>query len=170
MMNLIRRKHYSIHTERSYLQWVKRFIFYHGVRYPQKMGTHEVERFLTYLAFDLNVAASTQNQALNALVFLYKQALKREFACMENISRAKRPQRLPTVFSKEEIMRLLPQLDGILGLPNKLIYGAGLRVAECLRLRVQDVEFEVYQINFLKTHTTFGPCRNCWGIRTFGRP
>jgi integron integrase len=142
-----RRLHYSIHTERAYLQWIKRFIFYHDIRHPKEMGAPEVERFLTYLAVDLNVAASTQNQALNALVFLYSKVLGRELGLMENIARAKRPERLPTVFSKEEMMRLLTHLEGISELPNKLLYGAGLRVSECLRLRVQDIEFDRHQIN-----------------------
>ncbi len=145
--NTQRRLHYSIHTERAYLQWIKRYIIYHKIRHPKEMGAPEVEGFLTYLAVDLNISASTQNQALNALVFLYSKVLGKELGQMENITRAKRPQRLPTVFSKEEMMRLLTHLEGISELPNKLLYGAGLRVSECLRLRVQDIEFDRLQIN-----------------------
>ena len=144
--DFIRFKHYSIRTEQSYLQWIKRFILYHGKKHPDVMGAHEVEEFLSYLALELNVAASTQNQALNALVFFYKQILERELENMENIARAKRPQRLPTVFSKEEMMRILPYMKGVSALPNKLIYGSGMRIMECLRLRVQDIDFNRKQI------------------------
>lgn len=146
LRDVIRRKHYSIRTEQAYLQWIKRFILYHGKKHPKEMGVPEVERFLTYLAVDLKVAASTQNQALNAIVFLYSKVLERELGRMENIARAKRPQRLPTVFSKEEIMRILPNLTGSAELPNKLIYGSGMRAMECLRLRVQDIDFNRKQI------------------------
>lgn len=144
--DLIRRKHYSIRTEIAYLQWIKRFILFHNKRHPKEMAAPDVERFLTYLAVDLNVAASTQNQALNAIVFLYKQVLEIELGKLGSIARAKRPQRLPTVFSKDEVARLLPKLQGVSGLANKLIYGAGLRAMECLRLRVQDLDFDRKQI------------------------
>ena len=110
------------------------------------MGQQEVEQFLTYLAVELNVAASTQNQALNAIIFLYKQVLKIELGKMENITRAKVPQNLPTVFSQEEMMRILPCLEGMSGLANKLIYGSGMRAMECLRLRVKDIDFDRKQI------------------------
>ena len=99
--HVIQRLHYSIRTEQCYLQWIKRFILFHNKKHPDEMGTAEVEQFLTYLAVKLEIAASTQNQALNAIVFLYKQVLKRELGEMANITRAKRPQRLPTVFSKD---------------------------------------------------------------------
>ena len=144
--DVIRFRHYSIRTEHSYLQWVKRFILYHGKKHPDGMGAREVEEFLSYLALELNVAASTQNQALNAIVFLYKQVLNKELGILENIARAKRPQRLPTVFSKEEMMQILSHLRGVSALPNKLIYGSGMRVMECLRLRVQDLDFNRKQI------------------------
>ncbi len=144
--DLIQRKHYSIRTEQCYLQWIKRFILFHNKKHPDNMGAAEVEQFLTYLAVKLEVAASTQNQALNAIVFLYKQVLEKELGKMANIARAKRPQRLPTVFSKEEMMRLLPHLNGLGELPNKLIYGTGMRIMECLRLRVQDIDFDRKQI------------------------
>jgi len=143
----IRLKHYSIRTEKAYLQWVKRYILYHNKKHPAEMGAQEVEQFLTYLAVELNVAASTQNQALNALVFLYKQVLGTELEQMHNIRRAKCPQNLPTVFSQQEIMRILPCLEGMSGLANKLIYGSGMRAMECLRLRVKDLDFDRKQIN-----------------------
>jgi len=144
--DVMRRKHNSIRTEKAYLQWIKRYILFHGVKHPLEMGAEEVERFLNHLAIELDVAASTQNQALNAIVFMYKQVLDVELGRMENITRAKRPETLPVVFSKEEIMRLLPHLEGVPGLANKLLYGAGLRAMECLRLRVNDIEFERNQI------------------------
>jgi len=142
----IRRKHYSIRTEKAYLQWIKRFILYHDKKHPAEMGASEVERFLTYLAVELNVAASTQNQALNAVVFLYKQVLEQELDPLRNITRAKCPQNLPTVFSQQEMIRLLPHLEGMSGLANKLIYGSGMRAMECLRLRVKDLDFDRKQI------------------------
>jgi len=144
--NLIRRKHYSIRTETAYLQWIRRFILFHNKKHPKELNTTGVEKFLTHLAIELNVAASTQNQALNALVFLYKQVMKLELGKIENIARARRPQKLPTVFSKDEIMRILPHLKNMSGLANKLIYGSGLRLMECLRLRVQDIDFDRKQI------------------------
>jgi integron integrase len=144
--DVIRRKHYSIRTEEAYLQWIKRFILFHDKRHPQEMGAPEIERFLTHLAVNRQVAASTQNQALNALVFLYKQVLEIELGEMGNITPAKRPQLLPTVFSKEEVLRILPHLQGDGGLAARLIYGSGLRAIECLRLRVQDIEFDRRQI------------------------
>jgi len=142
----IRLKHYSIRTEKAYLQWVKRFILYHNKKHPAEMDSLKVEQFLTYLAVDLNVAASTQNQALNAIIFLYKQVLEIELDRMQNITRAKCPQNLPTVFSQQEIVRILPLLEGMSGLANKLIYGSGLRAMECLRLRVKDLDFDRKQI------------------------
>ncbi len=144
--NVIRRKHYSIRTEQAYLQWIKRFILYHNKKHPSEMGSNEIEQFLTYLAVELNVAASTQNQALNALAFLYKQVLDTELERMRNITRAKCPQNLPTVFSQQEIMRILPRLKGMSGLANKLLYGSGMRAMECLRLRVKDLDFDRKQI------------------------
>jgi len=142
----IRLKHYSIRTEKAYLQWIKRFILYHNKKHPTKMGAIEIEQFLTYLAVKLTVAASTQNQALNAIIFLYKQVLEIELDQLKNITRAKVPQNLPTVFSQEEIKRILIHLEGMSGLANKLIYGSGMRAMECLRLRVQDLDFDRKQI------------------------
>ncbi len=146
MRDTIRRRHYSIRTEKAYLQWVKRFLLYHDKKHPAKMGAPEVERFLTHLAVDLTVAASTQNQALNALAFLYKQVLGIELGQMGSITRAKCPKNLPTVFSQEEVMRILSHLEGAAGLANKLLYGSGMRAMECLRLRVKDLDFDRRQI------------------------
>jgi integron integrase len=146
MRNLIRRKHYSIRTEQAYLEWAKRFILFHGKRHPNEIGEPEIVAFLNHLAVKRKVAASTQNQALNALVFLYRQVLGREDLVLENIARAKRPERLPTVFDRSEIERLFLHLEGTPKLVCALLYGSGLRLLEGLRLRIQDIEFERHQV------------------------
>ena len=137
----IRLKHYSIRTEEAYVNWIKRYIFFHGVRHPAEMGAAEVEAFLTHLAVKENVAVSTQNQALSALLFLYREVLHQELGPVDAL-RAKRPKRLPTVLTKEETLRLIGCLSGTHQLMAKLIYGSGIRLMECLRLRVKDLEFE----------------------------
>ncbi len=146
LRELIRRKHYSIRTEGAYLQWARRYILFHGKRHPREMGEAEIVAFLNHLAVGRNVAASTQNQALNALVFLYKQVLGREELALENIAPAKRPERLPTVFDRSEIEGLFAHLEGTAKLVAALLYGSGLRLLEGLRLRIQDIEFERSQI------------------------
>jgi integron integrase len=146
MRALIRRKHYSIRTEQAYLDWAKRYIRFHGKRHPNEMGEAQIVAFLNHLAVDRNVAASTQNQALNALVFLYKQVLGHEDLALGNITPAKRPQRLPTVFDRGEIERLFAHIEGTHKLVAALLYGAGLRLLEGLRLRIQDIEFQRNQI------------------------
>ncbi|MBC7265256.1 MAG: integron integrase [Chloroflexi bacterium] len=137
----LRLKHYSIRTEQAYVAWIKRYIFFHGVRHPAEMGAAEAEAFLTHLAVKENVAASTQNQALSALLFLYREVLHQDLGPIDAL-RAKRPKRLPTVLTKEETLRLIGCLSGVHQLMAKLIYGSGLRLMECLRLRVKDLEFE----------------------------
>ncbi len=146
MRDLLRRKHYSIRTEQAYLDWAKRYILFHGKRHPNEMGDAQIVAFLNHLAVNRNVAASTQNQALNALVFLYKRVLGREDLALDDITPAKRPQRLPTVFDRSEIEGLFMHLEGAHKLVAALLYGAGLRLLECLRLRVQDIESERNQI------------------------
>ena len=136
-----RLKHYSIRTERVYLYWIRRFIVENGKRHPRDMGAVEVEAFLSRLATRDDVAASTQNQALSALLFLYRQVLDIELPWMESVVRAKRPQRVPVVLSREEVDRLLALLDGQLWLMAALLYGTGMRLMECVRLRVKDVDF-----------------------------
>lgn len=143
---VIRMKHYSIRTEQAYVSWVKRFILFHNKRHPAKMGKAEIEAFLTHLAIDLEVSASTQNQAFNALLFLYRQVLGKELAENINAKRAKRPRRLPTVMSKDEAKRILRAMSGTHQLMAKLFYGSGLRLMECVRLRVKDIDFEMNQI------------------------
>ena len=143
---VIRVKHYSIRTEEAYLQWIKRFIFFHGKRHPREMGPREIEAFLTDLAVRGKVAASTQNQALNALVFLYKEVLHIELGEFSAV-RAKRPERLPVVLTKAEAAKLLAAMKpGTIGLMVRLLYGTGMRLMECVRLRVKDVLFEENQI------------------------
>jgi integron integrase len=137
----IRLKHYSYRTEQAYVGWIKRYIYFHGVRHPSDMGAPEVEAFLTHLAVQENVAASTQNQALSALLLLYRDVLHQELGPIDAL-RAKRHKRLPTVLTKEETLRLIGCLSGVHQLMSKLIYGSGLRLMECLRLRVKDLEFE----------------------------
>jgi integron integrase len=138
---VLRLKHYSMRTEVVYLGWIRRFIVANGRRHPRSMGAPDVERFLSSLAVDGQVAASTQNQALSALLFLYKEVLGIELPWMEEVTRAKRPRRLPTVLSRAEVQDLLAQLDGRPWLLSSLLYGTGLRLMECLRLRVKDVDF-----------------------------
>jgi integron integrase len=137
----IRRLGLSIRTEKTYVAWIRRFIVDNGKRHPRDMGALEVEGFLTQLAVKGQVAASTQNQALSALLFLYREVLGLELPWMENIRRAKRPERLPVVLTIEEVARVLDQMGGTAHLMASLLYGAGLRLMECVRLRVQDVDF-----------------------------
>jgi integron integrase len=141
-----RLKHYSIRTERVYCEWIRRFIRFHQYRHPSEMGAAEVEAFLSDLAVRHNVSASTQNQALAALLFLYKQVLKLELPWLGEVVRAKKPQRLPVVLSVEEVQAVLAQLHGELWLIASLLYGSGMRLMEVLRLRVKDVEFSSRQI------------------------
>ena len=137
---VIRLKHYSYRTEQSYVGWIRRYILYHRKRHPQDMGKAEVEEFLNHLAMERNVAASTQNQALNALLFLYKEVLDQPLPNIDSI-RAKKPKRLPVVLTRSEVEAVLKHLSGVTLLIVQLLYGGGLRVNECLRLRVKDVDF-----------------------------
>ena len=142
----IRLKHYSLRTEQAYVGWIRRFILASGKRHPRDMGVVEVEGFLSSLATDGNVAAGTQNQALAALLFLYREVLSIELPWMETVVRAKRSQRVPVVLSRDEVKRLLAMMDGRFGLMASLLYGTGMRLMECVRLRVKDVDFERNQI------------------------
>lgn len=137
----IRARHYSLRTEQAYLWWIRQFILANGRRHPRTLGGPEVEAFLTGLAVERRVAASTQNQALSALLFLYREVLGIQLPWMESVVRAKRPQRLPTVLSVDEVRRLLSMLEGRTWLMASLLYGTGMRLMECLRLRVKDVDF-----------------------------
>jgi len=142
----IRVRHYSIRTEEAYCFWIKRFIFYHNKRHPLEMGAEEVAQFLTHLACEKNVAASTQNQALNALNFLYKVVLNKPFGVLPSVTRAKRPENLPTVLTKPEVISVLENIEGVHWLMACMLYGSGLRLMECLRLRVQDIDFNYLSV------------------------
>jgi len=139
--DVIRRKHYSFRTEQTYVDWIRRFILFHRKRHPSEMAEAEVTEFLTYLAREGNVAAATQNQALSALLFLYKEVLKQEIGWLDGVERAKRPARLPVVLTKDEVRKIFAHLHGTHRLMAGLLYGSGLRLMECVRLRVKDVDF-----------------------------
>ena len=140
--DVIRLKHYSICTEKAYVNWIRRYILFHNKRHPREMGSCEIEAFLTHLAVDEKVAASTQNQAFNALLFLYREVLKIQLDDSINAVRAKSPKRFPSVLTKEEVHQVLDAMSGTYMLMAKLLYGSGLRLMECLRLRVKDIDFE----------------------------
>jgi len=143
---VIRRKHYSCKTEKSYVAWIKRFILFHGKRHPREMGKTEIEAYLTYLAQDRKVAAATQNQAFNAILFLYRNVLQVELEGALNAVRARRPERVPTVLTREEVHLILDAMSGPPQLIVQLLYGCGLRLMEDLRLRVKDIDFGLNQL------------------------
>ncbi|MBC7348006.1 MAG: integron integrase [Clostridia bacterium] len=136
----LRLKHYSYRTEEAYVDWARRFILFHGKRHPAEMGAPEIQAFLAYLAQERNVSASTQNQALSAILFLYREVLHKEIDPVV-LPSAKRPERLPTVLTRDEVLRLINHLDGTHKLAAQLLYGSGLRLMECVRLRVKDIDF-----------------------------
>ena len=142
----LRTRHYSIRTEEVYVDWARRFIFFHGKRHPADMGAAEVEAFLTHLAVDRQVAASTQNQAKAAILYLYKQVMLIELPWLDDVVQAKTPRRLPVVLTQTEVRELLMRMEGTSALICNLLYGTGMRVLEGLRLRVKDVEFERREI------------------------
>lgn len=144
--DVIRRKHFSFRTEQTYLDWIRRFILFHGKRHPNEMAEGEVTEYLTYLARERKVAASTQNQALSALLFLYKEVLQREIGWLDQVERVKRPARLPVVLTKDEVHKIFAHLRGRHRLMAGLLYGSGLRLMECVRLRVKDVDFGYAQV------------------------
>jgi integron integrase len=137
----IRLKHYSLRTEQAYVGWIRRFILANGKRHPRDLGATEVEAFLSALATDGGVAAGTQNQALSAILFLYREVLRLDLPWLSNVVRAKRPRRLPMVLAKDEVVRLLAVMEGRTWLMASLLCGTGMRLMECLRLRVKDVDF-----------------------------
>ena len=142
----IRARHYSRRTEASYVHWIKRYIYFHDKRHPEEMGAKEVTAFLTALAVERGVAAATQNQALAALLFLYKHVLGHDLPWLDEMVRAKRPVRLPVVLTADEVHSLLSQMNGTLWIMASLLYGAGLRLQECLMLRVKDIDFAYRQV------------------------
>jgi len=142
----IRVKHYSHRTEEAYVQWVWRFVLFHGRRHPRELGREAIEAFLTHLAVERHLAAATQNQALNALLFLYREVLGTEMPWLQDVQRAKKPQRLPVVLSRDEVGRVLARMEGVVWLVASLLYGSGQRLIESLRLRVQDIDLERCQV------------------------
>jgi integron integrase len=142
----LRMRHYSRRTEKTYVAWIRRYILFHGKRHPAEMGAPELTRFLTSLAVDGRVAASTQNQALSALLFLYREVLELDVPWLDRVVRAKRPVRLPIVLTRQEVVAVLQPLKGVPLLMASLLYGSGLRLLECCHLRVQDLDFGANQI------------------------
>lgn len=133
-------KHYSIRTEIAYIQWIKRYILFQNKKHPLEMGAREITAYLSYLALHVKVAAATQNQALNALVFMYHEVLKKDIEMLGNFHRTKRPHRIPIVLTKNEVLNLFRYLDGENKLMAGLMYGSGLRLMECVRLRIKDID------------------------------
>jgi integron integrase len=142
----VRTRHYSIRTEQVYVDWVKRYIYHHGRRHPRELGAREVEAFLSHLAVDRDVSASTQNQARSAILFLYREVLGIELPWLANVVSAKVTRRLPVVLTEREVRSLLHQMSGVNGLIGGLLYGTGMRLLEGLRLRVKDIDFERREI------------------------
>jgi Site-specific recombinase XerD len=174
---VLRLKHYSTRTEVVYVGWIRRFVLANGKRHPRDMGAAEVEAFLSQLAVQGQVAASTQNQALSAILFLYREVLGTELPWIDGVVRAKRPQRVPTVLSREEVSRMLACMEGRPLLLASLLYGTGMRLMEVLRLRVKDVDFDRCEITVrdgkggLRTVTPCCParwssrCAASWSVR-----
>jgi len=146
LSDALRSRHYSAATEKAYRRWVRRFIVFHGMRHPDELGEEEINAFLTHLAVDEHVSASTQTQALSAILFLYRMVLGREVGDLGGLVRARRPEHVPVVLTAAEVRSVLGQFSGEQWLMAALMYGAGLRVSECVRLRVQDVDFERNEI------------------------
>jgi integron integrase len=142
----IRTRHYSIRTEEAYVQWIKRFILFHHKRHPKEMGADEVSQFLSDLAVQRHVAASTQNRALSAILFLYQEVLKQDIGWLDNVIRAKKAKKLPVVLTREEVKAVVTILSGSKWVMANLLYGSGLRLMECIRLRVKDVDFSYNHI------------------------
>ncbi len=142
----IRAKHYSRRTESAYVDWIRRYVLFHRKRHPSEMGAQEIAGFLTWLATNRRVSASTQNQSLSALLFLYRHVLHIEIGPIENVPRARMPVRVPVVLSRDEVARIMKHLNGVMWMMVALLYGAGLRLQECLELRVKDIDRERRQI------------------------
>jgi len=146
MRDALRARHYSPRTEKAYCMWVERYVRFHQMRHPAEMGGPDINRFLTHLAVHSHVSASTQNQALAGLLFLYKHVLHRPVADLGQVVRAKKPARLPVVFTRDEVIDVLAELQGECRLMAALMYGSGLRLSECLNLRIQDIDFKRAEI------------------------
>jgi site-specific recombinase XerD len=142
----IRSRHYSRRTEQAYVYWIRQYIVFHGKKHPSAMGVPDMAKYLTWLATERHVSSSTQNPAFSALLFLYKHVLRIDVGGIENVPRGKMPHRLPVVLSVEEAVKVIRQLDGTMWIAVALLYGAGLRLQECLELRVKDLDFDQRQI------------------------
>ena len=142
----IRARHYSRRTEDAYVHWIRRFIVFHGRRHPRELGAPEISAFLTWLAVEQHVAASTQNQALSGVLFLYREVLRQDIGAVELLPRARMPSKVPVVLSPSEVRQVLDQVTGVPRIVATLLYGAGLRLQECLELRVKDLDFERREI------------------------
>jgi site-specific recombinase XerD len=142
----VRLKHYSRRTEKAYVDWIRRYILFHQKKHPSTMGATELVAFLSWLAVDKQVSASTQNQALSAVLFLYREVLGFDIGPIEHVPRARMPDKLPVVLSREEVGQLLKQVDGTMWLIVAMLYGTGVRLEECLELRVRDLDFDRNQV------------------------
>jgi len=142
----IRIKHYSLRTEKTYIEWIRRYILFHKKRHPNDMGAEEIQAFIAHLATQRTVSASTQNQALSALMFLYRHVLQKEIALTSDLIRAEKSKTLPTVLTHPEAMTVIGKMTGTAQLMTKILYGSGLRLMECLRLRIKDIDFGNCQI------------------------
>jgi integrase len=142
----IRARHYSRRTEDAYVHWIRRFIVFHGRRHPRDLGAPEISAFVTWLAVEQHVAASTQNQALSGVLFLYRNVLRQEVGAVELLPRARMPSKVPVVLTVTEVRKVLDALTGVARIVAMLLYGAGLRLQECLELRVKDLDFERREI------------------------
>lgn len=142
----LRVKHYSLRTEKTYIDWIRRYIFFHGKRHPKDMGTTEIQAFLAHLATERNLAASTQNQALSAILFLYRYVLQKEIEVPSDLIHAEKSKTLPVVLAHQEAINIIAAMTGHTQIMAKILYGSGLRLMECLRLRVKDLDFNNHQI------------------------
>jgi integron integrase len=140
--DILRTKHYSYRTEQAYIDWMRRFILFHNKRHPREMDAEEIQAFLLHLAHERNVSASTQNQALSAILFLYREVIHKDLDTVILPTSAKRPERLPTVLNRQEVLQIINEMSGIYKLMTQLLYGSGLRLMECLRLRIKDIDFD----------------------------
>lgn len=147
---VIRVKHFSLSTERAYVGWIRRFILFHNKKHRREMAETEIRQFISHLAINARISASTQTVALSALLFLYREVLKRDLPYIENIERAKPAKHLPVVFTRNEVQLVLARLDGTAHLVASLLYGSGLRLMEALRLRVKDLDFERHELTVLQ--------------------
>jgi site-specific recombinase XerD len=156
----IRTRHYSRRTEEAYVHWIRRYIVFHGKAHPSTLGASEISTFVTWLAVQQHVSASTQNQALSALLFLYRDVLEMEVGKIEQVARARVPTRVPIVLSRDEVAAVMKHLTGKVWIIVVLLYGSGLRIEECLELRVKDIDFDRHQIVVpeAKDKRTVGQC------------